>query len=286
MTAQAKPKTDELMDKILFYKNGLRKINKFERNRLISDAESLRGKISDWDLFDFFGMIACLYGDTTEAHKNHNLAFEKYKLFCERSNLDYQAPSEDHLYLKFNYHSTLWVEGLFSQCIEIGKELLEKYPNEFQTIVNLVSANLFLGKLHESVKLLNKMEKSADEHVHYSVIMDAVSLFEKAGLADDDAEKIMNFAFSILHEKKLFLSDVNANIVDDCLWIDLYVDFPEPVESVAKEIAKINWEADGILAKNADSKWFDVIMFEFKSVEVLLEEREIIEKKERISGKW
>lgn len=285
MTAQAKPKTEELMASIRSYRDELRKINKFERNRLISDAEDLRGKISDWDLFDFFGMIACLYGDTTEALKNHNVAFDKYKLFCKNSNLDYQAPSEDNFHLTFNYHSTLWVTGLLSQCIEVGNDILKKYPADFQIIINLVSANLFLGKLQEANRYLTKMEKPS-EHYYYDVIVEAKSIFEIQNITDNEAEEIMSFAFSILHEKKLFLSTMNASIVDDCLWIDLYVDFPEPVESVAKEIAKINWEADGILAKNADSKWFDVIMFEFKSVEVLLEEREIIEKKERMSGKW
>ncbi|MDD5214154.1 MAG: hypothetical protein PHQ03_01280 [Methylococcales bacterium] len=286
MTAQAKPKTEELMDSILLHRDALKKITKFEKNQLIRDAENLRGKISDWDVLDFFGMIACLYGDTTEALKNHDLAFEKYKLFCEKANLDYQAVSEDDYYLGFNRHSTLWVAGMFPECIEAGKKLLEKYPKDFQTIVNLISANLFLGRLHESARLLNTLNEYDGKHIHNDVVVDALSLFEKVGITDEEAEQILSYAFNILHDKNLFLSTIGANIVDECLWIDLYVDFPEPVESVAKEIAKINWEADGILAKNADSKWFDVIMFEFKSVEVLLEEREIIEKKERMSGKW
>jgi hypothetical protein len=286
MTAQTKPKTEELMDSILSYRDGLHKINKFERNRLISDAENLRGKISDWDLFDFFGMIACLYGDTTEALKNHNLAFEKYKLFCEKSNRDYQDLTDDYFCLRYNYFSTLLVAGMLPQCIEVGKDLLEKYPSNFETIIVLISANLDLGRLHESAKLLDKMDTSTGKHAHHDVIIEALSLFEKVGITDEEAEQILSYAFDILHDKNLFLSDTDANIVDDCLWIDLYVDFPEPVESPAKEIAKINWEADGILAKNANNQWFDVIMFEFKSVEVLLEEREIIEKKERMSGKW
>lgn len=286
MTAQAKPKTEELMDSILLHRDALRKITKFERNQLIRDTENLRGKISDWDVLDFLGMIACLYGYTAEALKNHDLAFEKYKLFCEQANLDYQAVSEDDYYLRFNRHSTLWVAGMFPECIEAGEKLLEKYPKDFQTTVNLISANLFLGRLHESVSLLRTLDEYDGKHIHHDVIVEAVSLFEKVGITDEEAEQILNHAFDILHDKSLFLSATDANIVDECLWIDLYVDFPEPVESIAKEIAKINWEADGILAEKANNKWFDVVMFEFKSVEVLLEEREIIDKQERKSGKW
>jgi|GEM_PF-2085989 len=285
MTTQAKPKTEELMDSILSYKNGLRKIDKFERNRLISDTESLRGKIPQWNVYDFFGMIECLYGNAELATKQHELAFNNYRSHCETLRIDYEEPSGADLCIKSNYLSTLFEIGLLEKCIETGRDLLEKYPENFGATITMVSANLFLGRLQEANRYLAKMEIPT-EHQYHDVIAEAKSIFEEQKITDDEAEKIMSFAFSILHEKKLFLSYVDANIVDDCLWIDLYVDFPEPVEAVAKEIAKINWEADGILAKNADNKWFDVIMFEFKSVKVLLEEREIIEKKERMSGKW
>ena len=238
MTAQAKPKTEDLMDSIRLHKDGLRKINQFERNRLISDAESLRGKTSDWYLFNFFGMIACLFGDTNEARKNHQLAFEKYKLFCEQSNIDFQVPSENHLYLEFNYISTLFKTGFMPECIKAGEDLLEKYPSDFEmedrlvfkTIVTLVAANLFLGRLHESAKFLNRMDVSADKHWYHEVIMEALMLFEEKRITDEEAEKILSHGFELLHNKNLFLSEIDANIVDDCLWIDLYVDFPERVE--------------------------------------------------------
>ncbi len=270
MTAQAKPKTDELMDKILSCKDGLRKINKFERNRLISDAESLRGKIADFQLENIFGMIFCLSGDIRKSIDYHESALKK-------------AP--DDFTNKGNYFTSLNIAGFVSKGFEFGKLMLAEYPDDIALRTSVVDDALFLGRLKDAYQFLNGFTEP-ENHQFYEEITSFLPIFKKVELTDDEAEKIMSFAFSILNEKELFLSTIDANIVDDCLWIDFYVDFPEPVESVAKEIAKINWEADGILARNANNQWFDVIMFEFKSVEVLLEEREIIEKKERISGKW
>jgi hypothetical protein len=253
MTAQPLTIYNELFNDIHDFRNDLKQINSLKRMKLVSKAKDL--KLEAYDYHDFLGMIFCLENNIELAIEHHRTALEA---------------ASGHFIILHNYFSTLSAFGFFSEAKELGEYILVNFPSEateFKTVDFVIKNLLVSGRLQDAYNLLNKLE-APSEYPEYKVITEGLSIFKEVGLSDDEAEKISNCIFDVLHDKKLYLSDIKVSIVDDCLFYQIYVDLP------IEEIFDINWDAADVLAERVGDMRSNIIMFQFNSVEILLEGRE------------
>ncbi len=259
MSAQPLLKTNELMSEIRGFQDDLRKINIFDKRKLLAKLDSLSklvssGEIDECDIFDFQGMILCLANDAENAIASHKTALTK---------------SPNNFEVRFNYFVTLFSLGYLKEANEIGEIMLSQFPTEsteFGILNRVISNLLVLGELHKANDYLNCSANPTD-YSQYETVINGLEIFNASNLSDNEAEKIHECIFDILHEKKLYLSTVETSIVDGCLLHRLYVDLR------IEDIFEVNWDAAGILAENVENMRSDVVMFEFNSVDILLERR-------------
>lgn len=253
MTAQPLTIYDELFNDIQDFRNASKQIDVFKRMKLVSKAKDL--KLDAYDLHDFLGMIFCLENDVELAIEHHKIALEK-------------VPR--HFMILHNYFVTLDALGFFSEARELGEYMLVNFPNEAIELktVNFMIKNLLVsGRLQEASNLLNELEKPK-EYAYYEAITAGSSIFKEADLSDNEAENLQNLAFNVVRKKNLYLSSTEVDIVDGCVHYQIYVDLP------VEEIFEVNWDVSEILAENVENMRSDVMLLEFKSVDILLERRE------------
>jgi tetratricopeptide (TPR) repeat protein len=252
MPAEPLSIAEKLIQEILDFQMEFKKITTLERLKLISQVDSLAKSIPEYDYHDFLGMIFCLENDKKLAIQHHKSALEK-------------AP--ESFMVHHNYFASLSAFGLFKKAREFGDVILSKFPVEaknFKTIETMVTNLLVSGRLEDSHNLLNKLENPMN-YENYGVITELLPVFRAAGITDDEAEKIHDSIFHVLHEKELHLSNIGIKVIDNCLVITIYVELP------IEDIFELNWDAAGVLAESVEDMRSNVIMFEFSSVDVFLE---------------
>lgn len=252
MPAEPLSIAEKLIQEILDFQIEFKKITTFERLKLVSQVDSLAKSIPEYDYHDFLGMIFCLENNQKLAIQHHKVALEK-------------AP--ESFMVHHNYFASLCSFGLFLKARELGEIILSKFPvevTEFNTIEIMVTNLLVSGRLQDAYNLLGKSTNPMN-HENYGIVTECLPIFKNAGLTDDEAEKIHDSIFHVLHERELHLSNVGIKVIDNCLLITIYVELP------IEDIFELNWDASGVLAESVDDMRSNVIMFEFSSVDVLLE---------------
>jgi tetratricopeptide (TPR) repeat protein len=251
VTAQALPKTQELSDRIntLFLKK--RKPSEFDIRLLKKEAEKLKNKTTEVDYCQFLGLIAALENDKENCIIHYERAIKL-------------SPNDYDVYK--NYCICLHNRGLLFKEIEQLKELIEEFPSRTtETLLSVIENKKYLCRFKDTLALENKTK-------HQNFLLKESTIFENAGLSDDEAQYLCKLAYRILETKKLYFSYATIEIIDDCVLYTIYVDLP------IEEIFKINWELAGIFAENVEDMRSDVLMFEYSSVDVLEEK----EKHERL----
>ncbi len=162
-----------------------------------------------------------------------------------------------------------------NRCYEAALKLA---PNDYKIhhnyMVGLGNSGFITQAIEQGIKsslpFLNKLENPTQFH-NYKIIQKAISIFEDAQLDDDEAQHLCQLAFSVLETKHLYYSDIEINIVDNCVCYTIYIDSP------IEDIFDINWELDRVFVENLDDTRSDVLMFQYSSIDVL-EEKENYER--------
>ena len=253
MPAEPSLIAEKLIKEIYDFQMDFKKITTFERMKLVSQVESLC-KVSEYDYHDYLGVIFCLENNRQLSIEHHEIALKK---------------AEELFMVNHNYFTTLKEFGLFKKARKFGDLILDKFPSnviEFKTGETMVDILLASGRIEDSYSFLNRLENPMN-HKYYDVIANFLPIFKDSGLTDDEAEKLHDVIFGVLHEKQLYLSNIEIKVIDNCLLITIYVDLP------IEDIFDLNWDVAGVLAESVDDMRSDVIMFEFSSVDVFLEKK-------------
>jgi hypothetical protein len=168
-----------------------------------------------------------------------------------------------NLEIKKNYFISLYRCGLILEASEQLKEITKNSPTSTETLSFLSGKKFDLCRFKESLKSLNKLKDKPD---FFGTVKKAVSIFENAGLSDDDAQHLCELAYSVLETRKLYFSGSEIEIIDDCVFYTIYVDSP------IEDIAEINWKLAETFAELDDMR-SDILLFEYSSVAVLEEKQ-------------
>ena len=119
-----------------------------------------------------------------------------------------------------------------------------------------------LCRFKESLELLNKLEVKP---IFFATAKEVSSVFENAGLSDDEAQHLCELAYSVLETKKLYFSGSEIEVIGDCVHYSIYIDLP------IEDIFDVNWELAGVFVDNVEDRRNDALIFEYKSVDILEE---------------
>lgn len=251
MTAQALPKTDELSKRMISFSNKKRKLTPFDIRKLKKDVESLKGQIDYFEYYDYLGQIACLERDKGSIVKYYENALRL-------------AP-DNYLTLN-NYVVSLEKSGFFTEAITQAQVLVNKFPDDLKSIERLRYDNFFLCRFKDVQQLLNNTKIPAN-WVDYEIIIEALAIFNNAGLSDDEAQHLCELAYSVLESQNLYFSKAEIEIIVDCVCYTIYID--ERIE----KLFDINWELSGVFAEKLEDMRSDVLIFDYSSIDIL-EERQ------------
>lgn len=250
MTAQALPKTNELIGEINSYLFKKRKPNDLQIRLLKNKADTLRGKIPENLYYDMFGRIACL-------ENNIEALSRYYQIALKLTPTDFQT--------RFHYLISLSNKGFYSKALAHGQTVLADFPEHSETILLLIIECAFRAcRMHEAFDFLTRTN-NPENHEYYQCIKEGVAIFEATKLTDDEAERLQNLAFSVIEKNKLYFSTSKIGITRGCLHYQIYVDLP------IEDIFEINWQLADVLVENTENTRSDVILFEYESVDVLEE---------------
>ncbi|MFZ2725349.1 MAG: hypothetical protein WAX77_03765 [Methylococcaceae bacterium] len=249
MTAQALPKTEELIDRINFLTLKKRRPSEFDIKLLKREAEKLKGKIEYSDYYDFLGRISAL-----EQNKANVISYYENALKLVSDNYE----------IRHNYCISLSNNACFNESILQADILFNSFPNDSKILILLISGLWSLCNFRKSLELLNKLDNSIVKN--YQWIIQAAAILDKNKLSDNEAQRLCELALNLLETHSLYYSDLEIEIIDNTICYSIYVDLP------VEEIFDINWELAGILADNDSSDYDDVLIFQYKPV-AILEER-------------
>jgi hypothetical protein len=239
---QPAPATQELADDLDAYLTRGHKLTPFEIKGLEKKAAALKNKISFADYYAFLGIIAAFSQDAEGVAYNFNNALKL-------------APTD--ITISANYLIALNQMGSYSQALRFGKSLLKTH-----LLDELIASASFLGRFHEAFELLSQLTNPKQSR-WYSIIIEAVKIFDFAQLDDDEAEQLQQLAFSLLQDHKLYFSGSTIRIINDFIHYQIHVDLP------IAEIAPLDFELSLRFAEKLENMHDDVILFEYKSVETL-----------------
>ena len=238
--AQPALKTDELTNVINSLVVKYRKPSAEEIVRLKNELGKAK-KIKDAEYYDFLGRIAYLENDRAKMIRHYEEALT-HALF---NKYDIQE----------SYFFQLHNSGLPFKAREQLKLITEKFPKKTEMLKNLAENNRILCRFREAHQIGVLLD--------VSFLNQAIAIFDKADLSDDEAENLCKLAYSLLEIKNLYFSTAKWEVIDDCVFYTIYVDTP------IKEVAKIDFELSYLFAEQLENMRDDVIVFEYKSVETL-----------------
>jgi tetratricopeptide (TPR) repeat protein len=244
---------EELQDDIYSFRDEFRKITYFEKKGLKNQLDELPVKLPEIDYLRILGRIFCLAREIENMKRTHMEAINKF-------------PDNELAY--YDYLASLSNATLYSESIEYGEKILEKYGNRNLVIDSMVSSFLCLGQIKKAHEYLKKLD-NARNHKAYDIVSTAFSILENAKLDSDELENLYNLFFSVLNKKE-DLRTIDVSIIDNCIVYRFYVELP------IDEIIELNWEASCVFAENLDDMRCSVVMFEFESTNVFKERKELI----------
>ena len=247
MSAQALPKTKELIDEINSYTAKNRKTTDWQIKLFKKKADILRGKIPENLYFDVLGRIACLENDIAALS-------QYYQKALKLTPTDFQTQK--------HYFIALHNKGLYTKALVHGKTMLTDFPEHSETILSWMIECAFRAcRMHEAFDFLT-LTSNPDNHPHYQHIREGIAIFETAGLTDDEAEHIQNLAHALIQKNNLYFSTAVISITRDCIHHQIYVDLP------IEEIFDLNWQLADVLVENTEKTHSDTILFEYESEDV------------------
>ena len=251
MTVQALPKTNELNGEINSYFAKNRKPTDGQVTLLNRKADTLRGKIPENIYYDLLGRIACLENDIAALNRHYQTALKL-------------APTDFQIH--YDYLLALHNKGLHSEALAHGKTVLADFPEHSETILSLITEYAILAcRTYEASGFLTQTN-NPDNHKYYQLIKEVWAIFETAGLADDEVERLQNLAHALIEKNNLYFSGVNQiNITRGCIHYQIYIDLP------IEDIFEINWQLADVLVENTENTRSDIILFEYESIDVFEE---------------
>ena len=250
MTTQPLPKTNELINEINSYAAKNRKPTAWQVKLLKKKADSIRGKIPESLYYDVLGMISCLENDIEALN-------QYYQIALNQPDTDFQT--------QYDYLIALHNKGLFSKVLAHGKTFLARFPEHSETILPWIVKHAFRAcRMYDAFGFLIQLN-IPDNHEYYQYIKEGRAIFETAQLNDDEAEYLLNLAFSVIQKNNLYFSKAKISITRDCIHYQIYVDLP------IEEIFEINWQLADVLVENTENTHSDTILFEYESIDVLEE---------------
>lgn len=246
MIIQPAPATQELADDLNTYFARGRKLTDFEIKALERKAGFLKDKISFADYYAFLGLIAALRQDG-----------EKITYYFE--NALKLAPADTEVLS--HYLLSLKYVGMDLQALILGRSLTQKLTNN-DHLIQMIESACDIARFHEAYELLNKLANPR-QFRWYSLIIEAVDIFDRAQLDDDEAEQLQQLAFSVFREHKLYFSGSTISIINDFIHYEIYVDLP------IAQIPELDFELSLTFAEKLENMRNDVIVFEYRSVETL-----------------
>lgn len=254
MTAQALPKTEELSNTLIEFFFKKRKLKEFTIRQLKRDAGRLKGKIEPYIYHNLLGQIASLENNKTSLINDYEYALKL-------------AP--DDYDTQYNYIASLGNRGFITEAVAQTQILYKNFPNKLETLELLIKYIYLSCRFNEASQLLNKL-KSPAEYFAYDIIVEALTIFENAGLTEDEAQYLCELAYSVLNTQNLYFSGAEIEIIGDCVHYSIYVDLP------LDAIFDVNWELAGVFVDNVENRRNGTFIFEYKSVDIL-EERQVDE---------
>jgi predicted Zn-dependent protease len=253
VTAQALPKTNELIDKINSFFSEYRRPTEFEIKLLKKEAENLK-KVDYCDYYQLLGQIA-LFENNKKSMVSH---FENaIKL------------NPNDFVLQYNYAISLQNRGLIKLAVEQAKQFLGKYPNNASALICLVDALILSCRLNEAMNVLNTIDdKTSFNPKNINNLTQGFKIFNQAGLSDDEAQQIQELSCRLIDDKNLYVFEHEYTISENILHYIVYIDVP------IKDIFDLNWELAGVLAERLNNMRCEVLNFQYSSVEILKERRE------------
>lgn len=246
MIMQPAPATQELTDDLDAYIARGRKLTPFEIKGLEKKANALKDKIDIADYWAFLGLISAFSQDAKSVTYNFDNALKL-------------APAD--IIISTNYIIALNQIGSPLKALALGKTLANKVNNE-RLLEALIESACSLGRFHDAFELLSKLANPEQNH-WFPLIVKAIEIFDRAQLGDDEAEKLQQLAFCLLHEHKLYFSGIRLRVIDDFIHYRIFVDLP------IAEIAPLDFELSLRFAEKLENMRDDVILFEYCSVETL-----------------
>jgi tetratricopeptide (TPR) repeat protein len=252
MTAQALPKTNELMDKVNSFIEEYRLPTEFEIRLLKKETDNLKN-VDYCDYYQLLGMIASLENKKKDIVSNFENAIKL---------------NPNDFVLQYNYATILRNKGLLKLSIEQAQQSLKKYPQNTEALECLFTSLNSSCRLNEAMELFKKVDdKSIFNFNDMDNFIESFKIFNQAGLSDDEARNIQELSFKLVEEKNIYVFEHVTEILNGSVSRTIYVDVP------IEDIFDLNWELAGKLA-NLEDSYSDVLSFKYSSVDVLRECRE------------
>jgi tetratricopeptide (TPR) repeat protein len=223
-------KTNQLAEEI----NQLRlisKIDSFTIARLEREAQKLV-KIDAFSAYQLLGILASLKGDIVSLHKNYEKA------------LKLVVTNQDNARALSNYAASLVNMGYFSEAAELSVKSYGYNPPS-EVIILIPSRLTYAGLIHKAVDLIRKHNL-----IEFHFVFEIEQFMDKHGVTDEQLQKLIEIAISVLHEHQFFdfRNSINVEFAEDeySKWLRYVIKINRSVD----EIVEMKYELACALAES------------------------------------
>jgi hypothetical protein len=206
------------------------KVDEFTLLRLEKDAQKLL-RVDPFNAYQLLGMLSCFKGKINDMHESYKKA------------LNLAITKEDKELVLDNYAASLYNTGYFSQSAELSSKIYNiSFPVKLIESIN--DRFFYAGLFHQVANFSRKYNLPSN-----SFIFKIESFIDKYNIKDEQIQKVIKIAISVLHNHHIFNfhNAVYLELSSDesSTWLSYIIKVNRPVE----EIVEMDYELACALAE-------------------------------------